>query len=373
MVLCWLFVLAAVVQCIYGIYFFSRVFSVPRDMSASLPDRRPLSVIICAKNEAENLKKCLPAILSQKYTDMAGKALYEVIVVNDGSTDNTMEVLKELEQRYDHLWDVTIPPEEDRQLKGKKFALSRGLIYSSHEWLLLIDADCVPASDRWLEQMIAPLAFGKEIVAGYGGYHRSGGLLNAFTRWETLHTFVQYSTYALAGKPYMAVGRNMACTKTILLRAQQSDVWNALPSGDDDLLVSIAGNKNNVAVVCSPEAFTWSAAKTNWKDWIKQKQRHLSTGKYYKSEAKWLLGIYAASHTILWICFFILLFQGMWLPAVACMAVRCLLYWVLWYAGTVKVEERGLIYLFPIFDFAWMIYNFAFLPYITWKNKKQWT
>src|SRR6185312_16266737 len=109
---------------------------------------------------------------------------------------------------------------DERNLQGKKFALSYGVVYAKNDWLLLTDADCAPTSNRWLEQMVAPLAAGKEIVAGYGGYNKTWGLLNAFIRWETLHTFLQYSAYSLAGKPYMAVGRNLACTKDILLKAQ---------------------------------------------------------------------------------------------------------------------------------------------------------
>ncbi len=220
--------------------------------------------------------------------------------------------------------------------------------------------------------MIAALANGKEIVAAYGGYYKTTGLLNAFIRLETLHTFLQYSTYALAGKPYMAVGRNLACTRAVLQQAQQSEIWNALPSGDDDLLVSIMGNADNIAIVCNEAAFTYSDAKTTWSDWIKQKQRHLSTGKYYKGDIKLLLGGYAASHAAMWLCFFVLLYTHCWAGVVAVMAVRCFIYWLLWTVTAYRLKEKKLIYLFPFFDIAWMVYNFAFLPYITWKNKKHW-
>jgi glycosyltransferase involved in cell wall biosynthesis len=367
-----LFLLAAAIQCVYVLYFFFRIFLLRAVKSLPADKLKPVSIIICAKNEAANLKKNLPHILSQKYTNEAGLVNFEVIVVNDHSIDDTAQVLQELELRYDHLWDVTTPKDADSKLKGKKQALSQGIIHAKHDWLLLTDADCLPVSDRWLEHIIVPLANGKEIVAGYGGYIKTSGLLNAFIRWETLHTFLQYSTYTMAGKPYMAVGRNLACTKEILLKAQQSKVWNVLSSGDDDLLVSIAGNAGNTAIVSNKTAFTRSDAKATWADWIKQKQRHLSTGKYYRKSTKLLLGLYACAHAVLWVSFFTLLFSDFRDVAIIVFGIRCFIYWSLWLFTAYKLKEKGLAYLFPLFDIGWMIYNFAFFPYITLKNKNDW-
>ena len=368
----YLFVLSVAMQFGFALYFFIRIFNLPGKEGTPLSKRSPVSVVICAKNEAANLKKNLPIVLSQGYYDENGKRNFEVIVVNDASDDGTEAVLKDLEMRYDNLWGVVILPDAERNLKGKKFALSKGIAHAANGWLVLTDADCVPASNKWLERMVAPLAQGKEIVAGYGGHNQSGGILNAFIRWETMHTFLQYSTYALAGIPYMAVGRNLACTKAIFQRASQTDIWNVLPSGDDDLMVSIAGTAENTAIVAGATAFTWSDTKNNWQEWVKQKQRHLSTGKYYKKNIKLLLGGYAAAHAAMWFVFWFLLFSKYWQAALIIMTARCLLYWMLWAITAGKIKEKGLIYLFPLFDIGWMVYNFAFFPYITWKNRQHW-
>ncbi len=366
MVFC-LFIMAVVIQCGFALYFFIRVFLLREEAPLPAKERQGVSIIICTNNEADNLKKNLPAILLQKY-----RGAYEVIVVNDASTDDTEKVLQELEKQYDNLWDVIIVPGEERILKGKKHALSRGIAHATYEWLLLTDADCIPASDKWLEQMVAPLAKGKEIVAGYGGYHKVKGLLNAFTRWETLHTFLQYSTYAVAGLPYMAVGRNLACTKSIMQKVQNDPDWNLTASGDDDMLVRIRGTKDNFAVVCNESAFTYSNAKATWADWIKQKQRHFSTGRNYKSDIKALLGAYGITHALAWLCFFVLLFCDHWDMALILMGIRCMVFWIVWGAAAIRVREKKLVYFFPFFDIAWLVYNFAFFPYITWKNKQLW-
>lgn len=371
----WAFIIVAAIQCRYLFYTFSRIFSLKGYKAPPIHQRKPVSIIICAKNEAEKLKKNLPAILSQRYSNEAGIPLYEVIVVNDNSTDGTEEVLQQFAAQYGELKISSPGGVENAMVTGKKRALAAAAAQAAHQWLLLTDADCAPTSNQWLELMTAPLGEGREIVAGYGGYHAGSGWLNAFTRWETLHTFLQYSSYALAGKPYMAVGRNLACTKGVLLRAQASPVWKALPSGDDDLLVSIAGTADNVAVVADPQAFTMSDAKQRWKEWAAQKQRHLSTGKYYKPGAKASLAIYAGSHALTWLLFIVLMCMGQRLLPLAAgyMAFRCLCYWIVWAITARRLREKIPVYLFPVFDLGWMIYNFAFFPYIAWKNKQTWT
>jgi glycosyltransferase involved in cell wall biosynthesis len=364
-----LLAMAVAIQCFYAIRFFMKIYSLP---VYDIPQPAgPVSIIICARNEAANLAQNIPQIMAQRYANEAAKPLFEVIVVNDCSTDNTEQLLQDLEQQYDNLWHVTISSSEPRSFPGKKFALSEGLKHAAYKWLLLTDADCAPVSHLWLQKMVAPLAEGKEIVAGYGKYRPRASLLNAFTRWETLHTFLQYSSYTLAGKPYMAVGRNLACTKEVLEKAQATEVWGKLPSGDDDLLVNAMATKDNMAIVVDSAAFTITDAKAKWSDWIRQKQRHLSTGKYYRVSVKRLLAGYGFSHALSWICFFGLL-SFYWPYALLIMGIRSLIYWCLWIFAAQRLQEKAIIPLFPLFDMGWMIYNFAFSPFIFLKNKMQW-
>lgn len=356
------------------LYFFIKVFSLPRKHDAYAP-MQAVSVIICAKNEAESLRCNLPAVLAQRYKNEAGNPLFEVIVVNDCSDDETEAVLMNFEQQHDNLTIVSIDKNEKRKYPGKKHALSRAVAAARHQILLMTDADCMPASGSWIKDMVRPFhrSKGKKIVAGYGKYISEDTLLNSFTRWETVHSYLQMSTYARAGIPYMAVGRNMACKRDVFLKAQASENWGKLPSGDDDLLVAFAGNKNNTSVVTKPSAFTISKAKESWASWMSQKQRHMSTGKYYKFLTKTLLAKYGFSHAIVWVCFIALLFTPYWGEALGVMLMRSLTYWVVWQRMACLLGEKKLVRFFPLFDIGWMIYNFVFSPYIIWKNKQQWT
>lgn len=333
---------------------------------------QPVSVIICAKNEAANLASNLPAILAQNYRDKAGNLAFEVIVVNDASNDGTSNILTELSNQYPHLRTINVPTDVPRTLKGKKFALQHGVLHANFEWLLLTDADCVPATDQWTKLMTAPLAAGKEIVAGYGTFHLENNLINAFTRWEAAHSFLLYTSFATMGLPYMAVGRNMACTKTIFRKAQASPHWNATSSGDDDMLVNACATPANYAVVANPASFTYSQAKSELKSWIAQKQRHLSTGKRYKPVIRYLLGSYGYTVAGVWVYFPFTLLSQYATAAIVLMIVRCLILWLIM-ARTCKIlGEKKLAALLPVFDFMWMIYNFAFFPYIISKNRQNW-
>jgi glycosyltransferase involved in cell wall biosynthesis len=365
-----LFVLFVLIQSFHANFINAGLGTLPAALSLPADKRKKVSVIICARNEAANLAKNLPSVLAQQYTSPDGSSLIEVVVVDDGSEDDTLKVLAALQAIHPQLRYFSA--DQQGSIRGKKNALMQGVAFAGSDWLLLTDADCMPAGDQWLQLMVAPLAHGREIVAGYGGYYKLPGLLNAFIRWETLHTWMLYTAYAVGGRPYMAVGRNMACLKTTLQKAMQDPLWTVLPSGDDDLFVSIAGTAANTTVVTAAAAFTHSPAKPNWHQWAHQKKRHLSTGKYYKKQIKVSLGIYAGTHAGMWLLFFAALFTSFALPAIALMSARSLIQWGMWWVSARRLGEARLVYFFPLFDFGWMMYNFAFLPYITWKNKINW-
>jgi cellulose synthase/poly-beta-1,6-N-acetylglucosamine synthase-like glycosyltransferase len=367
-----LFVFALLVQCCYGLWYLAMLPGLNRKIQIKEAPR-PVSVIICARNEAANLERNLGSILKQEYKDPAGKLLYEVIVVNDASDDDTALVLDAFAGEFTQLKIVTLTADMPRNLPGKKFALGQGLARAQYDYLLLTDADCYANSAQWLRMMTGPLHQGKEIVAGYGGYVAESGWLNTFIRWETVHTFIQYSTYASSGLPYMAVGRNLACTRQVLEQAQQTDAWRVMPSGDDDLLVRSGASAHNMAVVAHPAAITRSFAKNTFKDWILQKQRHVSTGKLYKPLPKMLLGLYALTHATGWLLGCFLLLAGWYLPVLCLWAIRATLMLTANRICRMQLNETSFKMKALACDFGWALYNFVLSPYIFLKNKQKWT
>jgi biofilm PGA synthesis N-glycosyltransferase PgaC len=239
----------------------------------------PVSIIICARNEDDNLTEFLPKILVQDYPE------FEVIVVNDCSIDNTENVIDEFAKIFPNLKKVTIK-EDDYYKHGKKFAVMVGIKGTKYDNLLFTDADCFPANENWLKDMASGFVNKKEIVLGYGAYKKDDGFLNKLIRFDTFLIAANYLSAAIKGKAYMGVGRNLAYKKDLFYKQKGFSKHYHITSGDDDLFINQASTQENTNVVVSENAITYSLAKTNFTDWKRQKQRHLTTAPHYNSNSR---------------------------------------------------------------------------------------
>lgn len=327
----------------------------------------PLTVIICARNEAANLQANLPAILSQYYPE------YEVVVVNDRSWDGTKDVLRAFEAEYLNLRVVTVP-ESAKYIAGKKFAVTMGIKAAKHEWLVFTDADCKPESAQWLSGMQRPGDPAKEIVLGYSPYTRTKGLLNALIRFETFFTAVNYLSFAIQGMPYMGVGRNMAYQKALFFRNKGFAAHMHIPSGDDDLFVNAHANAYNTAIQIHPDTFVHTDPKTTWGAYLKQKKRHFGAGKMYKAGHKFIL----SSQIIIQFLFYILLiamfcFGETRFIAAGLFALSILIRSLIYPRLLKKLGYPGLRWWFPLLDillFIFLVFNgilSIFVKKVQWK------
>ena len=309
-----------------------------------IPGNEPVSVIICAKNEAINLRKNLQAVLEQAYPD------FEVIVVNDCSWDESSEYLDEMALTYKHLKVVTIK-EQEKYRHGKKFALTLGVKAAKNELLLMTDADCIPSSKNWLAQMQSQFSSETEIVLGYGAYQKKPGFLNKLIRFDTFLIAMQYFGFALGGNAYMGVGRNLAYRKSLFFRNKGFAKHNHLFSGDDDLFVNENANKQNTKIEISESAFTLSEPKAKFGDWFRQKRRHMSTGRHYKGIHKLQIFLISMSGIFFYLLLIALLsLRFEWRILVSLYGGLLLLKMpVLWKSAT-RLNEKDLIFLFPVLE-----------------------
>jgi len=359
------FVAVTVVQLFYYLYFFRRVaFYNPSPKEQS--QQHPVSVIICARDEDENLARHLPGVLVQDYS-----TTHEVIVVNDNSVDDSKYILAELKKTFKKLQVVDLE-QEAKLIAGKKYPLSIGIKEAKHEIVLLTDADCVPATEKWVYKMQDAFHNGVEVALGYGAYNKAPGFLNKAIRFETFHTALQYFGYALAGKPYMGVGRNLAYRKDVFFRNKGFSAINHIPSGDDDLFINRVANGHNTAVVLDPEAFTLSAPKQTWKDWKRQKSRHYSTGKFYKKGHQFLLGLYTATYFFFYPLFVLSLVFFDWRLALIPLGVRLLTVGIVWNKAMKRLRESDLFGWFLFWD-VWMFFYYIIFATSLWKKpRKTW-
>jgi cellulose synthase/poly-beta-1,6-N-acetylglucosamine synthase-like glycosyltransferase len=283
LVLLALLVTMLIIQAWYWLGYYRRAAFAKPGKAAVQTTLPPLSVVICARNEAENLTKYLPEVLKQNYPS------YEVVVVNDCSEDNTFDVLGSLMNQYPHL-KVSMIQKDPGFTHTKKLAMLIGIKAAKNDLLVFTDADCKPASPDWLREVAAASAKEKtDIIIGYGAYLSEPGLLNRYIRYETMFTAMQYFGMAMAGKPYMGVGRNLAYRRSFFFEKGGFGPHNHIMSGDDDLFVNRNSTADNCSLMLSHDSFTQSVACRTIIEWVKQKRRHLSASNYYRPADKFRL------------------------------------------------------------------------------------
>ena len=358
-----IFVLGFFIQLFYYWYFYSQLaFYKPKPGAVAA---KPVSVVIAAHNEAYNLEKNLPSILEQDYPD------FEVIVVNDGSHDETEEVLSLLVQKYPKLKVVNVK-QSVVFFRSKKFPLSVGIKSAKNEILLLTDADCRPVSRQWINQMQSAYHNNTEIVLGYGPYEKLSGLLNLMIRYDTFHTAVQYLSFALSGRPYMGVGRNLSYKKTLFYEHKGFINHYHINSGDDDLFINAAATSRNTGIQINPECHVFSDPKTSFRSWFTQKRRHFTTGKFYKASNKYLLGGQALSAVAYYFAFaWLLLTLFHWPVVLALHGIRLASRMLLFAPGAKKLSERKLYLISPLLDPVFTFLNpLLVLSGMVFKSKK---
>ncbi len=327
----------------------------------------PVSVVICAKNEEKNLASYLHRILNQTYHS------FEVLVIDDYSTDDTQKVLLEYQKKYSYL--RIIKNKYIKKTNGKKEALTLGIKEAQHELLLLADADCLPASEYWIaSSVLSVIENQKAISLGYGPYFPKKGFLNAFIRFEAVNTAIQYFSFALIGLPYMGVGRNLCYRKSLFEKNGGFSTHEKVASGDDDLFINEVATSENTTICVAYENFNYSEPKLTWSSYVKQKTRHLTTGKYYRWYHQLLLTIYAGTHA--WHYFsglMLLLFFGNATLFFTYYIVRFFVIFVLYYLIFKKLREGSLMILLPVLDVVMAIYYIFAAPVSLFIAKtKQW-
>lgn len=259
----------------------------------------PVSVIICARDESENLHRNLHSVLEQDYPQ------FEVIVINDGDTGESEDFLTLQEEKYPHLYHSFIPA-SSRYISRKKLAVTLGIKASKYDWLVFTEANCQPQSDQWLRLMARNFTSRTQVVLGYSGYERGKGWLHKRVSFDNLFTSMRYLGFALAGSPYMGIGRNLAYRKELFYEQKGFSAHLNLQRGDDDLFINHVATPENTRVETDVNAIVRSQPVFRAKDWREEKIGYASTARFYRGPQRWLAGFETFSR---------LSFYGTWIAA----------------------------------------------------------
>ncbi len=307
-----------------------------------------VSVIVCAWNELENLKRLVPSILAFDYPD------FELIIVDDRSNDGSYEYLWALRDKIKHVRIDDTPDHID----NKKYAITLGIKAAKNDWVLLTDADCYPQKN-WISRMASMISEGTDFVLGVSQYNKKKSFLSRFIRFETIKTAISYVAMALLGRPYMGVGRNLMYRKEVFLKNKAFNHFNELVGGDDDLLVNALAKRKRTKVCLHPEATVFSAPKNKLSDYIKQKTRHLSVGVHYHWLDKFILGIITMSPILVWFSFITLAFthtSGTIYFAALLILVKWVLQAITYFIFSKKIGDKFGVGFLPIYDFIYLVY-----------------
>ena len=343
------FVLSVCIQAIYLLGFHIRL-AFYKNRQASIK-KVPVSVIIAARNEYDNLMENLPAILEQDYPD------FEVVVVNDGSWDDTSVLLKAFQEKCAHL-KIVYCPDNETYHAGKKMAITLGVKAAKNEQLVFTDADCKPLNKNWLSTMMSSMEQSSAIVLGFSPYSKEKGLLNAVIRFDAWQVGLNYLSFALAGIPYMGVGRNMSYRKSQFFEVGGFRKHNHIRSGDDDLFINQIANGKNTVICVEKDAWIESIPENTWKDYWHQKKRHLTTGWHYKWYHKILLGLQPVSLLGLLVgSIFLIVFHTWMYIVLVSLAVRMLTQFFIFRQSSKWLGHGRLIILAPILEIVNMVFS----------------
>lgn len=351
------------IQLFYFLFFFIRIPLYRHRTDAA--NNEPVSVIICARNEERNLRELIPLLMEQNHPE------FQLVVVNDGSWDDTEEILRAFQVTYKNLHVINLD-EEKQHIMGKKFALTLGIKAAVHERILVTDADCRPASLDWISQMCSTLEQ-KSIVLGYSPYQRKRGLLNALIRFDAFQVAIYYLSFARAGLPYMGVGRNLAYNKDLFFSVSGFKSHYHVASGDDDLFINQVANKKNTAIDIQPATRIISFPKTTVKSWWRQKKRHFTTATHYRAIHKFLLGLFPLTYWW-WLLagVILLILHTPLLLVLPALALRPVVQIAIFRTSSVRLGENDVAWFSPVLELIMMSLNPLIYVTSAINKPKQW-
>ncbi|MDR0725688.1 MAG: glycosyltransferase [Prevotellaceae bacterium] len=230
----------------------------------------PVSIIVCVKDDSLNLSKILPLLLEQNYPE------YEVVVVNDNSSDDSEEILKLAQNRYPHLQVRNLIA--NNSVHGKSVVLGVGIKAAKYNRVAVTDVACRPSTD-WLKSVST--GFDSEIVMSYTRYIAAGKFVRIANYYESLFRL----GYALNGRPYTASGENESFRKEIFF-AKGFNPMLRKPEKVEQVFFNSAMNKTNTSVALLPEAIVASEKHLSFGNWCFECSLDLFSRRLFRKSAR---------------------------------------------------------------------------------------
>ena len=248
------------------------------------------SVIVPARNEENNIKQCLESILQQPYP----MELFEVIIVNDHSTDETENIVLALQKQYSNLFLLNLKDHlTNKQLTAyKKKAIELAAIQCDGSWIVTTDADCI-VTDNWLSNFDQYIQEREPVfVAAPVMFTNDHSFLSVFQLLDFLSLQGITAASVSAGYHSMCNGANICYRKDVFTEVGRFSGIDHIASGDDMLLMHKIKLKypGKIGYLYSKESIVLTSPMGTWKDFFNQRIRWASKASSYQDKGiYWIL------------------------------------------------------------------------------------
>jgi len=343
-----------------------------------------VSVIIAARNEQQTIGALLQSLTNQTYRD------YEIIVVNDRSTDSTAEIVQSFQSSDPRIKLITIQSISN-DLPPKKNALTEGVNASKGEILCFTDADCLP-SNEWIETLISWFDEHVGVVVGYSPYDPT--MAPDDTRWtfgkRLLSRFIIGEEFKGAiwsagsiglNLAWLCTGRNLAYRRAVFDEVGGFERIKMSVGGDDDLFLQLVRHQTGwtIRYSTSPQSFVLTAPARTFSKFVEQRKRHFSTGKYFSAPMKTFFFLFHASNLILFLGLFVgILTVQLEIIGLAAFAVKIasdlfLTLTATWILLGRNIRRHFHIFSFLVTEILYIVYNtligpLGFITTFKWKQ-----
>jgi len=339
----YVFVAVVVLQMVYYLVIYGKfAFAKPQDITTK---KLPVSVIVCAKNDSENVKRLIPLLAAQNYPD------FELVLIDNASSDDTLDVFEEFEQQYPNIRLVKV--ENNEAFWGnKKYALTLGIKAAKKEYLLFIDANCVPNSPEWIAHMASQFTMSKTIILGYAAYEKKkNSFLNKIIRYDGMLNATQYFAWARAGRPFNGNGRNLAYKKEEFFKVNGYINHMKMHMGEDSLFINEVATPKNTAICYTPESFTYRESKKSFKGWIKEKRKKTYTASFFRSfDQLQIKAFYVSQLSFIVLAIVLAALQFNWMFLVPVIVLRYIISWVTMAQSAKRLQEKDAVYWYPVIE-----------------------
>jgi len=254
-----------------------------------------VSVIVTGKDCGDELRRCIPEIMKQRY---AGG--FDLIIAAACSDDDTEDVLEQLKAQYPEIY-ITFVPTKSRNMSIKKLMITLGVKASKNEWIILTDPTCVPVSEEWIATMATQCRDGIDLVMGYSNFDPEES--KDFMRFKRLVNVCYCERAAQDGIAYRTACHNLAFRKSVFME-QRGFLHNLIAErGVYDYLVNEMAEEGNTEVVNSKKA--WLIEQTPGKyEYQTEELHYMYTRTRLARSGKWRLR--ANTDTLLLVLTFLL-------------------------------------------------------------------